>query len=60
MRSESRHRAQTGNPHQECSWGGSGDRAGAQSQDHHVRLTPEMNGPILRTYLRTPKSEGQL
>ena len=31
MQSESRHRA--GNLHQECSWGMSGDRAGAQSQD---------------------------
>ena len=35
MRSESQHRAQTGSLHQECSQGGSGDRAGARSQTHH-------------------------
>ena len=35
MQSESRHRAQTGSPHWEHSRGGSEDRAGARSQDHH-------------------------
>ena len=34
-RSESRHRAQAGSLHQECSRGGSGDWAGARSQDYH-------------------------
>ena len=34
-RSESRHRSQAGSLHWECSWGGSGDRAGAWPWDYH-------------------------
>ena len=53
MRSGSRHRAWTGSPHWECSWGGSEDWTGAQTQDHH-QVDPQNGWAHFQDYILEP------
>ena len=56
--SESWRRAQAGSLHWEHSQGGSGDQAGAQSQDYCQVGSQDMNGLIFETVARDPNIRG--
>ena len=53
MRSGSRHRGRTRSPHQECSWGGSEDWTGAQTQDLH-QVDPQNGWACSQDCIREP------